>query len=83
MNADDFFSNSVGSPRPFNNFNQWATDVNGPIWKNHTFFDVDYEGLREVLPTASTLDTGSQPAVPGGDPGESDRGRQCGGDPVL
>ena len=55
MNADDFFSNSVGSPRPFDNFNQWATDVGGPIWKNHTFFDVDYEGVREVLPTASTL----------------------------
>jgi len=55
MNADDFFSNSVGSPRPFDNFNQWATDVGGPIWKNHTFFDIDYEGIREVLPTASTL----------------------------
>jgi hypothetical protein len=55
LNADDFFSNSVGAPRPFDNFNQWATDVGGPIWKNHTFFDVDYEGVREVLPTASTL----------------------------
>jgi hypothetical protein len=55
MNADDFFSNSVGSPRPFDNFNQWATGVQAPIWKNHTFFDVDYEGLRVVLPTASTL----------------------------
>ena len=55
LNADDFFSNSVGAARPFDNFNQWATDVNGPIWKNHTFFDVDYEGVREVLPTASTL----------------------------
>jgi hypothetical protein len=55
LNADDYFSNSVGSPRPFDNFNQWATNVGGPIWKNHTFFDVDYEGVREVLPTASTL----------------------------
>ncbi|HKD07035.1 MAG TPA: carboxypeptidase regulatory-like domain-containing protein [Bryobacteraceae bacterium] len=55
MNANQFFSNSVGSPRPFNNFNQWATGVQGPIWKNHTFFDVDYEGLRNVLPTASAL----------------------------
>jgi len=55
LNADDFFSNSVGSPRPFDNFNQWATDVNGPIWKNHTFFDFDYEGVHVLLPTASTL----------------------------
>ena len=31
------------------------TGVQGPIWKNHTFFDVDYEGLRNVLPTASAL----------------------------
>jgi len=55
LNADDFFSNSFGDGRPFDNFNQWATGVQGPIWKNHTFFDVDYEGLRVVLPTASTL----------------------------
>ncbi|HEX4164088.1 MAG TPA: hypothetical protein VHZ55_01320, partial [Bryobacteraceae bacterium] len=27
----------------------------GPIWKNHTFFDVDYEGLRNLLPTAANL----------------------------
>jgi hypothetical protein len=55
LNADDFFSNSVGSPRPFDNFNQWATGVNGPIRKNHTFFDVDYEGVRVALPTATSL----------------------------
>jgi hypothetical protein len=55
MNANQFFSNEVGSPTPFNNFNQWAVGAQGPIWKNHTFFDVDYEGLRNLLPTASNL----------------------------
>lgn len=50
VNANDFFDNQYQG-RPFVNFNQWATDVNGPIWKNHTFFDVDYESLRVVLPT--------------------------------
>ena len=55
VNANQFFSNQVGEPTPFNNFNQWQTGVQGPIWKNHTFFDVDYEGLRNVLPTASAL----------------------------
>jgi hypothetical protein len=55
LNADQFFSNQVGEPRPFNNFNQWATNLNGPVWKNHTFFDVDYEGLRNLLPGASSL----------------------------
>jgi len=54
MNANQFFSNQTGSPRPFNNFNQWATNVNGPIKKNKTFFDVDYEGLRNDLPTAAS-----------------------------
>jgi hypothetical protein len=55
MNANQFFSNQVGSPRPFNNFNQWATNGNGPIRKNKIFFDVDYEGLRNDLPTAANL----------------------------
>jgi outer membrane receptor protein involved in Fe transport len=55
LNANQFFSNQIGASTPFNNFNQWETNVNGPIWKNHTFFDVDYEGLRNLLPGASTL----------------------------
>jgi outer membrane receptor protein involved in Fe transport len=55
LNANQFFSNAVGAPTPFNNFNQWATGVQGPIWKNHTFFDVNYEGLRSLLPGSSTL----------------------------
>ena len=55
LNANQFFSNSVGAPTPFNNFNQWATGVHGPIIKNRTFFDVDYEGLRNLLPTAANL----------------------------
>jgi hypothetical protein len=55
LNANQFFSNQVGAPTPFNNFNQYATGVGGPIRKNRTFFDVDYEGLRNVLPTASAL----------------------------
>lgn len=55
LNANQFFNDSSGVPTPFNNFNQWATGVQGPIWKNHTFFDVNYEGLRSLLPGSSTL----------------------------
>jgi hypothetical protein len=55
LNANQFFSNSAGQPTPFNNFNQWAAGVQGPIWKNRTFFDVNYEGLRSLLPGSSTL----------------------------
>jgi hypothetical protein len=55
LNANQFFANEAGLPTPFNNFNQWQTNVSGPIIKNKTFFDVDYEGLRNVLPTAASL----------------------------
>ncbi len=55
LNANQFFSNQVGAPTPFNNFNQYQVNANGPVWKNRTFFDVDYEGLRNVLPTASAF----------------------------
>ncbi len=50
MNANDFFLNQAGDPRPFSNANQWAASVGGPIRKNSTFFFVDTEGLRFVLP---------------------------------
>ena len=55
LNANQFFANQAGLPTPFNNFNQWQTNVNGPIWKNHTFFDVNYEGVHNLLPTAANV----------------------------
>jgi len=51
MNANDWFANNTDTPRPFANANQWGADFGGPIFKNKTFFYVDYEGLRYVLPT--------------------------------
>ena len=62
LNADQFFNDSVGQPTPFNNFNQWAAGFHGPIIKNRTFFDVDYEGLRNLLPGGSTLTLIPSPA---------------------
>ncbi len=53
LNANQFFANSAGLGRAFDNFNQWAVGAQGPIWKDHTFFDFDYEGLRIVLPGAA------------------------------
>ena len=53
MNANDFINNESGTPRPFDNINQWAAAVGGPIIKNKTFFFVDFEGLRVVLPTSN------------------------------
>jgi len=53
LNANDWFSNNAGTPRPFANSNQWAASLGGPIVKNKLFFFVDHEGLRFVLPGSS------------------------------
>jgi len=53
LNANDWFSNNVGTPKPFANSNQWAASLGGPIVKNKLFFFADQEGLRFVLPGSS------------------------------
>jgi hypothetical protein len=55
LNANDYFNNLRGTPKPFDNVNQWAASFGGPIWRNHTYFFVDNEGLRIVLPTTSAV----------------------------
>jgi hypothetical protein len=50
MNSNDWFNNAEGVSKPFSNANQWAASIGGPIIKNKTFFFVDTEGLRFVLP---------------------------------
>lgn len=55
MNANDWFLNHEGEPRPFANNNEWAADFGGPIKKNKTFFYVDTEGLRYVLPSEQNV----------------------------
>ncbi len=54
MNANDWFNNATGQPRAFDNVNQYSASLGGPIWKNHTFFFSDYEGLRAMIPLAGT-----------------------------
>lgn len=53
LNANDFLNNLTSTPRPFDNVNQWAASVGGPIVKDKTWFFWDYEGLRVVLPTSN------------------------------
>jgi hypothetical protein len=50
LNANDWFNNANGTPRPFANSNQWGGSFGGPILKNKLFFFYDNEGLRYVLP---------------------------------
>jgi len=61
MNANNYFNVNSGTPRPFDNANQWAAAFGGPIRKDKTFFFVDYEGLRVVLPTAAPVNVPSPP----------------------
>ncbi len=49
MNANDWFNNATGTPRPFSISNEWADSIGGPILKNKLFFFFDNEGLRYVL----------------------------------
>ena len=53
MNANNFFNNEAGVAKPFDNINEWAASFGGPIVKDKTFFFVDTEGLRIVLPTSN------------------------------
>ena len=55
LNANDFFLNQTGTPKNFDNVNQWAAAIGGPIYRNKTFFFFNYEGLRLVLPTSANV----------------------------
>src|SRR6202789_3079613 len=57
LNANDYFRNQTPTltPRSFDNVNQFAARFGGPIIKDRLFFFVNYEGLRVVLPSSSTV----------------------------
>jgi hypothetical protein len=64
LNANNYFNKQSApvTPRPFDNANQWAVSVGGPVPhtndKLHFFFD--NEGIRLVLPTSSFVYIPSQ-----------------------
>ncbi len=53
LNANDWINNATGLPRPFDNANQWAGSIGGPIKKNKLFFFFNTEGLRLLIPSAT------------------------------
>ena len=60
LNANDFFLNQGGQPRPFENNNQWAASLGGPIKKDKAFFFVNTEGLRYTFGSSNEVFVPSQ-----------------------
>ena len=50
MNANSWFNKYYGSPRNFDNANQWAAAIGGPLKKNKIFGFIDNEGLHVIIP---------------------------------
>jgi hypothetical protein len=55
MDANDWFNKAEGFDRPFNNANQWAASIGGPIKKDKLFFFLNTEGLRVLIPVPSVV----------------------------
>ena len=55
MDATDWVTHADGEPKPFNNANQWAASLGGPIKKDKLFFFLNTEGLRVLIPVPSTI----------------------------
>jgi hypothetical protein len=51
LNANDFFNNLAGIPKPKAISNQYAAQIGGPIRRNKLFFFADTEGIRYVQPS--------------------------------
>ncbi len=59
LDANDFFSNAAGLPRPDHKHDQYGFMVSGPIKKEKTFFLFDLEKLHDASPVqiATTVPT--------------------------
>jgi hypothetical protein len=65
LNANTFFFNATGQPRPELDQNQYGGTVGGPIRRNKTFFFLSYQGTRQVdgLSSSTSLKLPNIPTV--------------------
>ena len=64
LDANNFFSNALGAPKPKRERNQFGAAVGGPLIRNRTFWFADYEGLRdqEGVPRVRQVPTAAEKA---------------------
>src|SRR5688500_8484403 len=64
LDANNFFSNALGAPKPKRERNQFGGAAGGPLVRNRTFWFGDYEGLRDLegVPRVRQLPTAAEKA---------------------
>ncbi len=64
LDAPNFFSNALGTPKPKRERNQFGAAIGGPLVPNRTFWFGDYEGLRdqEGIPRTRLVPTAAEKA---------------------
>ena len=64
LDANNFFSNKLGAPKPKRKRDQFGGAAGGPIVRNRTFWFADYEGLRdqEGIPRVRLVPTAAEKA---------------------
>ena len=50
LDANDWFANRHGDARAPLRLNDFSGGLGGPLWRNHTFFFISYEGMRLQQP---------------------------------
>lgn len=63
LNANTYFAKQAGLPRPKYNRNVFGGNVGGPMFRNHTFFFGDYQGIRQHTPVTQTTTIPTQAMV--------------------
>ena len=64
LDANNFFSNLLGAPKPVRKRDQFGGAAGGPLIRNRTFWFADYEGLRdqEGIPRVRLVPTADEKA---------------------